>query len=58
MLQIQTLTEEVGSSQISQWLRDNLRNSLKALKKKMDDKEKDRKNAKIAEVGDQTIKVW
>lgn len=48
--QIQTLTEEVGSSPISQWKRDNLRNELKDLKKKMDDMEKERKTAVIKEV--------
>jgi len=54
---IQSLTEEVGSSQISQWLRDNLRNSLKSLKKEMDNMEKQRKTAVIAEVGDEAKKL-
>lgn len=49
--QIQKLVEEVGSSQISQCQRDNMRNSLKSLKKEMDDLEKQRKTAVIAEVG-------
>ncbi|KAF6021949.1 AARS [Bugula neritina] len=55
--QIQKLVEEVGSSQISQCQRDNMRNSLKSLKKEMDDLEKQRKTAVIAEVTEEAKKL-
>jgi len=49
---ITDLTEEISAAQISYWKKDEMRNALKALKKKIDDKDRERKAAVINEVVD------
>ena len=49
---ITDLTEEISAAQVSYWKKDEMRNALKALKKKIDDKDRERKAAVINEVVD------
>ena len=44
------LTEEVSQGSIPYWQRDNLRNKLKSLKKKLDDMDRARKQAVMTTV--------
>ncbi len=46
---ITDLTEEISAALISYWKKDEMRNKLKALKKKIDDKDRERKAAVITE---------
>merc|ERR1712223_807900 len=47
---ITDLTEGISAAQISYWKKDEMRNALKALKKKIDDKDRERKAAVMTEV--------
>ena len=49
---ITDLTEDISAAQISYWKKDEMRNNLKALKKKIDDKDRERKAAVMNEVVD------
>ncbi|XP_040574942.1 alanine--tRNA ligase, cytoplasmic [Lepeophtheirus salmonis] len=47
---ITNLSEDISSSTISQWKKDEMRNSLKALKKTIDDKSKAKKAAVLSQI--------
>ncbi|QQP50822.1 AlanyltRNA synthetaselike, partial [Caligus rogercresseyi] len=47
---ITNLTEDISGSQISQWKKDEMRNSLKALKKTVDDKERAKMAAVVSKI--------
>ena len=47
---ITDLTEDISAAQVSYWKKDELRNSLKSLKKAIDDKDRERKAAVLSEV--------
>ena len=49
---ITDLSDDISAAQISYWKKDEMRNALKALKKKIDDKDRERKAAVLTEVVD------
>ena len=49
---ITDLNEDISAAQISYWKKDEMRNALKTLKKKIDDKDRERKAAVMTEVVD------
>lgn len=49
---ITELTEDISAAQISYWKKDEMRNKLKALKKKIDDQDRERKAAVMTQVVD------
>lgn len=54
---ITELMEEISQATIQYWKKDELRNSLKAIKKTLDDKEKTAKNAVMNNVVEEAKKI-